>query len=107
MRFHLDESVDISVASGLRRRGVDVSMTLEEGLLGVSDEVQLDFTLSQGRVLVTHDSDFLRLHQGGAAHAGIAFWGHQQRSVGEIIRRLVQLSQSYRRDDMQNKVVYL
>ena len=107
MRFHLDESVDIRIATGLRRRGVDVSVSREEGLLGASDEDQLGFALSQGSVLVTHDSDFLRLHQSGVAHTGIAFWGHRQRSIGQMIRRLVQLSERYRHADMQNTIVYL
>jgi uncharacterized protein with PIN domain len=59
IRFHLDENVDPAIADGLRRRGVDVTTTQEAGLLRSSDEEQLAFVISEGRILVTHDEDFL------------------------------------------------
>lgn len=51
IRFHLDENVSNAVADGLHRRGIDLTTTLEEALIGVSDQVQLEFTLSQKRVI--------------------------------------------------------
>ena len=60
IRFHLDENVDLAVAIGLRRRGVDVTTTQEIGLIRASDEKQLEFALTDGRTLVTHDEDFSR-----------------------------------------------
>ena len=71
IRFHLDENCHRAIAEGLRRRGVDVSTTPEAGLL--SDGDQLGFALSQGRIILTQDRDFLRLHAGGAPHAGIVY----------------------------------
>jgi hypothetical protein len=41
IRFHLDENCDRAVAEGLRRRGVDVTVTPEVGLLSATDEAQL------------------------------------------------------------------
>jgi Domain of unknown function (DUF5615) len=38
IRFHLDENVSNAVAEGLRRRGIDVTTTSEQGLISVSDE---------------------------------------------------------------------
>ncbi|MEY3866658.1 MAG: hypothetical protein ACRCT1_06330 [Microcoleaceae cyanobacterium] len=37
IRFHLDENVSNAIAEGLRRRGIDVTTTPEERLIGVSD----------------------------------------------------------------------
>ena len=68
LRFHLDENVDPDVALALRRQGIDVTVTREMGLLGQPDEVQLAFACQQGRVIVTHDTDFLRLASQNAAH---------------------------------------
>lgn len=62
VRFHLDENVSNIVADGLKRRGIDVSTTPEQGLISVSDEEQLTFACSQQRVLFTQDRDFLVLH---------------------------------------------
>jgi predicted nuclease of predicted toxin-antitoxin system len=41
----------------LRRQSIDVT-TVEMGLRGQTDEAQLAFACQQGRVLVTHDTDF-------------------------------------------------
>ncbi len=73
VRFHLDEHIPFAVAAGLRRRGVDVGCAAETGLIAVGDEEQLSFAAQDGRVLVTQDADFLRLHRAGVAHAGIAY----------------------------------
>ncbi|MGH9673690.1 MAG: DUF5615 family PIN-like protein [Bryobacteraceae bacterium] len=59
--FHLDEHIPASIAAALRRRGIDVTTSAESGLLGANDAAQLSFAASAGRVLVTHDADFLRL----------------------------------------------
>ena len=87
VRFYTDEHVAKAVAAGLRLRGIDVVTTHQAGMLGASDEQHLAFALSQGRVLVTQDDDFIRLSAGGAPHAGIVY-APQQTPVGEIIRGL-------------------
>ena len=73
IKFHLDENVEGAIAEGLRRRNIDATATPEVGLLGASDEEQVAFALLQGRVIFTHDADFLRLHRRGAEHAGIVY----------------------------------
>ena len=37
IKFHLDENVSNVIAEGLRRRGIDVTTTPQESLIGVSD----------------------------------------------------------------------
>lgn len=64
IQLHLDEHVAAAVALGLRLRGIAVTTTAEEGLAAATDEQQLAFAAGQGRVLVTHDADFLRLLDG-------------------------------------------
>ncbi|MCA2702545.1 MAG: DUF5615 family PIN-like protein [Microcystis sp. M179S2] len=54
----LDEGVSKAIAKGLRMRGIDVTMSSEERLIGASDQEQLVYALSQGRVVFTfHVSD--------------------------------------------------
>jgi predicted nuclease of predicted toxin-antitoxin system len=89
IKFHLDENVSSPIAAGLRRRGIDVTTTPEEMLLGVDDETQLAFALSQQRALFTQDDDFLRLHQAGAIHAGIVYCHQGKHSIGEILKTLI------------------
>lgn len=73
IRYHLDESVNHAVATGLRQRGIDVTTVIDAGLTGADDEAQLAFARTHGRVTVSHDSDFLRLAAAGVEHAGIAY----------------------------------
>lgn len=78
------------------RRGLAVARRggqhgAEAGLLGVPDEGHLAYAWSQGRVIVTQDADFLRLHAAGARHAGIVYCAAQVRSLGEQVRLLIQI----------------
>jgi predicted nuclease of predicted toxin-antitoxin system len=107
IRYHLDECVDPAVAAGLRGRGVEVTTAREQGLLGAADQSQLEFSVAAGRLLVTHDCDFLRMAAAGAAHHGIAYSPPQALSIGEIVRRLMQLWRDNQADDFVNRVEYL
>ncbi len=73
IRFHLDENANNAIADGLRRRRIDVTTTTQSGLISASDEDQLRFARSQGRVIFTQDSDFLKLHNAGVEHCGIVY----------------------------------
>ena len=89
IKFHLDENVSNAIAQGLRRRGIDVTTTPEVGLMAASDEEQIEFALKEERVIFTQDDDFLRLHQRGITHNGIAYCRQRSRSIGEIIKTLI------------------
>ncbi len=105
--FHLDENVSHAVARGLRRRHIDVTTVAESGMQGDSDEEQLRLATTDGRVLVTHDPDLLVLAQGGQEHAGIAYCDQERRSVGQIVRELLRLWQTYEQGDMTNRVEFI
>jgi uncharacterized protein with PIN domain len=104
---HLDEHIDPAVASGLRRRGFDATATGEVGLQGASDEDQLAFARDEGRVLVTSDRHFLKLHADGLSHAGIAYFHHETRSVGDVIRLLALLAECLLPEEMVGRVEFL
>ena len=61
----------------------------------------------RGRVVITQDVDFLRLHAEGTPHAGIVFWRQQTRSIGEVRRRVLLIHATMSPDDMKNRVEYL
>jgi predicted nuclease of predicted toxin-antitoxin system len=106
MLFHLDEHIDSAIAEGLRRRSIDVTTTAEEGLLGVSDEQQLEFAHQSRRILVTRDVDFLRMHDRQVPHAGIVFITSTSRTVRETLRFLCLLHESLDPADMIGQVEY-
>jgi predicted nuclease of predicted toxin-antitoxin system len=53
-----DENVHAAVVAELRAMGFDVYDVRENGLFGWEDSALLQLAQSQGRAVVTHDSDF-------------------------------------------------
>jgi predicted nuclease of predicted toxin-antitoxin system len=106
IKFYTAEHIPKTVADGLRRRGVDVLTTQEAGMLGVSDEEQLAFAANQGRVFLTGDDDFFRLHAQGIQHVGIVYT-NRQTPIGQIIRGLMLIYEVLDASDMQNHIEYV
>jgi predicted nuclease of predicted toxin-antitoxin system len=107
IRYHLDEHVDPVIADGLRRRGIDVTTTVEAGLRSAIDEEHVRFARTQQRVIVSSDRDFLVLAHRGTVHAGIVFYRQGRYTAGEMIRRLVRLWEQRTPEEMQNHVEFL
>ena len=107
IRFHLDEHISANIAAGLRRRQIDATTAADAGLVGSDDVAQFGFAVSSGRVLVTHDADFLRLHAEGVAHAGIAYCRQQATSMGEMVRRLALIHDLLLPEEMVGRVEFL
>ncbi len=57
-RFLTDENIHPEVASFLRAQGCDVLDTKEAGLAGADDLTLIRRATAEGRVILTHDSDF-------------------------------------------------
>lgn len=107
IRFHLDENVDVPVADALRRRGIDVTTTIDAGLVAANDESQLSYATAQGRVLVTHDSDLLALHSNGVPHAGICFCHKEKFSPGQLMHALLLVEACLQADEIVGQVEFL
>lgn len=107
IKFHLDENVRNAIAQGLRRRGIDVTTTPEQFLIGVSDKVQLEFAKSQNRVIFTQDTDFLRINQANSNHCGIVYSYQGNKSMGEIIQGLILIWELLNPSDMVGKVEFI
>lgn len=96
----------VAVAEGVRRRGGDALTTQEAGRRGLSDGEQLAYATQQRRVVVTQDTDFLRLHATGITHHGIAY-ASPGLSIGEIIRGLMAMLEQMTADDLLDHVEFL
>lgn len=107
IRLHLDESVAVAVVAPLRARSINVTTSAEADLIGASDEEQLALATGEGRVLITHDDDFVRLHHLGAEHAGIGYCHQTKYSVGDLLQVLILLHGCISAEDMINRVEYL
>ena len=79
----------------------------EVGLIGATDMAHLEFAASFGRVVVTQDDDFLRLHAQSVAHAGIAYCQQRSMPIGEMLRRLILIHDLLSPEEMAGRVEFL
>ncbi len=110
MKLYFDEHVHPLVAVMLRERGIDCRTTQEAGNLGRSDEAQLHYATTQGRVLVTFDRrDFLILANQWATihrqHAGLIL--SKQSPVQELVRYLLRCHTRHQHEDLTDHVLWL
>jgi len=107
IRFHLDEHVSRALAEGLRRRGIDVTTSLEAGLCAATDEDQLAYARLENRVFITRDSDFLRLHARRVEHGGIIFCNPRRRRPGNLLEEILVLAKNLSDEDWANHVEFV
>jgi hypothetical protein len=105
--FHLDVNCSKAIAVGLRHHGIGVTTTPEVGLLGALDQEQVADARSSGRVIFTQDRDSLRIHASGVPHPGIAYCEKDARTIGQIIRGLIDIWEILDPDDMADQVEYI
>jgi hypothetical protein len=65
--------MELAVAAGGARRGLNVQSARDLGRLTLPDEDHRAFCLERGLVLVTHDAGIRRRHWAGERHAGIVY----------------------------------
>jgi len=107
IRFHLDEHVAHLVAHALRQYGFDVTTPHDVNLLSADDPGHLAFAHSEGRVVVTHDDDFLRLHSQGIDHAGIVFCHLNKYTASQLQFMLRLVGECYSAEEIRGRVEYL
>lgn len=105
--YHLDEHIDPRVADALRLHGISVTTTVEANLRSTVDAVQFHFAVSERRVIVTQDSDFLKLAKSTTYHSGIVFVTGGKRTIGELVRWLILIYEVMTPVEMENYIEYI
>jgi predicted nuclease of predicted toxin-antitoxin system len=106
-RFLLDEHMPNTLARGLRERGIDAVTVGEIGRRRSPDPEHLPWAREHGRVIVTHDEDFLVLAKRMPPFAGIAYCHSTKYAVGQLVLRIEALAEEMANEDWANRVVYL
>ena len=96
-----------AVTRELRRFGIAVETTADAGLMQAPDEVHLVHAHRHGRVVVTEDEDFARLHPTSREHGGIVYFPGGRRSVGEEVEMLRLIHAVYTAEEMVGRLEYL
>jgi predicted nuclease of predicted toxin-antitoxin system len=75
MRFLIDESADARIAAHLRSLGHDATTVAADHRPGLPDDEVLRIAQSEGRILITDDSDFGELvFRRRQPHAGVIYF---------------------------------
>ena len=106
IKFYLDESVNVAVVAGLKRRGVHASSARDSGNRGLSDLGQLEYAGNNNFVIVTHDDDFISMVS-KKQHSGIVYVHQQKYTIGHLIRNLKLLWDIVEDEEMKNHIEFL
>ena len=104
--FYTNESVNVAISEGLKRRGIKILAARDAGNLGLSDEEQLNYAAKNNFVIVTHADDFLTMAI-KYDHKGIVYVHQQKYGVGDLIRKLKLLWDVAEQEDFRNHVEFL
>jgi predicted nuclease of predicted toxin-antitoxin system len=107
----MDVHVPVAVTEGLRRRGIDVVTSQDDGTRGMADDELLQRATDLQRVLFSQDQDFLQItaewQQEGRLFAGLVFAPQQGISIGRCVDDLELVAQCYSDEEIANQVIYL
>jgi hypothetical protein len=108
--LYADECVDHRIVTGLRRREISVVTAHDEGLLGASDERQLQRAMELGRPVVTEDHDFLAMvsarAEAAAKSPGLIFI-LPGTSVGDAVRAIHLIATVYDAHEIKNRIEWV
>lgn len=120
LRFYTDKHIVMAAVRQLRRRGIDVLRCEDIGLDDAPDEEHLEYSTREGRVIITNDTDFLRLHDiwqaEGRRHAGIMFCLDEvqgEYAIGRIVSEaetyhgLIEIGAGTIEADIANQIIYV
>lgn len=109
--FYMDVHVPSAVTTGLRRRGVDVVTSQEDGTHESIDETLLERATELGRILFTQDDDLLAIashwQQQSREFAGLVFCHQLGPGIGIIIQDLELLALCGDDDEVRDHVIHL
>jgi len=91
----------------LRRRGIDVTITVQAALQGQEDVNHIDYGIRERRVIYTQDDDYLIIATQGTEHAGIVYNAPNTKTIGQIIAFLILLDAFMSQDEMRNRVEFV
>lgn len=108
---YADEHVVLGLVEALRRRGMDVVRVQDRGREEADDAELLAEALAGERVMLTNDTDFLRLAAKHSARqedfAPVFFWPQQQRSIGQLVGSIIREASQRDYKSVRSQVFFL
>lgn len=108
MKIYADENIEQSIIEGLRRRKIEVISARELGYFGKPDEFHIKKAFEMKAVILTHDSDFLRIASNKKIkHKGIIFSHSENLSLGRCIREVELITTVLSDRELENHIEFV
>lgn len=111
LMLYMDVHVPAAITEGLRRRGLDVLTSQEDGTRTVADELLLQRATDLGRLLFTQDEDLPKIANqwilAGRRFAGLVFGPQRGSSIGRLIADLELIAQCCTADEVADRVLFI
>ena len=108
MKIYTDENIERSIVDGLRRRNIEIASAMELGYLNKSDEFHIKKASELNAVILTHDTDFLRMASNpNVKHIGVIFSHSKNISIGQCIRGVELIVNVLTDKEMENHIEFL
>lgn len=95
IRFYLDENMNPAIAEQLAKSDIDVVTVRDIEQLGDRDINHLQRATEMGRVLCTHDTDFLKLRRSIQITRGLST-SHTEHPLAQLLPDCVRYTQTQR-----------
>lgn len=109
--IYMDVHIPAAITAGLRRRGIDVLTSQEDGTNRLADAALLDRATGLGRILFSEDTDLLAIAQEwqtiGHPFAGLLFAHQEGASIGRLIEDIELIAKCLPSEEVANVVIYL
>lgn len=111
LRLYMDVHVPAAITEGLRRRGIDVLTSQDDGTRTSGDEELLRRATELARILVSQDQDLLALtaqwQTSSLEFSGLAFAPQEGGSIGAYIEDLELIAGCCSAEELRNSVYHL
>jgi predicted nuclease of predicted toxin-antitoxin system len=109
LRFYFDHHMPRAIYRGLRRRGIDVLTTQDDGTERWQDEELFARAAELGRVMVSQDPDHIAIARrwmaAGRPFVGLIKVNDPQRQIGRVIDDLQLIAEGYSAEEMANSIL--
>lgn len=108
--IYTDEDVDVLIKPLLNAKGLTVFTTLDEGMLGRSDQEQLKHAVKLRCIFLTHnrihfEELYNKLLKENKEHYGIIIAGH--RNIYGLASRIARLFEMHTLENIKNNLWYI
>jgi hypothetical protein len=111
LALYMDVHVPIAITEALRRKGLDILRSQDDGTTRLDDALLLQRATDLRRVLFTQDQGFLRItsewQRQRRSFSGVVYAPQQSVSLGRLADDLELILTCCESEELQNGVVYL